>query len=67
MLNDNQRHEASGFVGSLLSLRVQQLSGFMVAAPFALIIRSPGHIYVLITNVNNTYVLVKLYYKYVSK
>ena len=40
----------------------------MIAAPFALI-RSPGHKYVLITNVNNTYVLVKIcsiYYKYVS-
>ena len=42
----------------------------MIAAPFALI-RSPGHIlYILITDVNNTYVLVKIYsiyYKYVSK
>ena len=45
-------------------------SGFMIAAPFALI-RSPGHIiiYVLITKGNNTYVLVNMYsiyYKYVS-
>ena len=32
----------------------------MIAAPFALI-RSPGHIYVLITNVNSKYVLVKIY------
>ena len=41
----------------------------MIAAPFALI-GSSGHIYILITNVNNTYVLVKIYsiyYKYVSK
>ena len=39
----------------------------MIAAPFALI-RSPGHIYVLIANVNNMYVLVKyiLYIIYLS-
>ena len=34
------------------------IGGFMIAAPIALI-RSPGRIYVLITNVNHTYVLVK--------
>ena len=41
----------------------------MISALFALI-RSPGHIYVLITNVNNTYVcthLFKIYLKYKNK
>ena len=41
----------------------------MIAAQFALI-RFPGHISVMITNVINMYVLVKIYslhYKYVSK
>ena len=33
----------------------------MIAAPFALI-RSLGHIYVFITNVHDTYVLVKIVY-----
>ena len=53
----------------LLNIITYYFGGFMIAAPFALI-RSPGHIYVLITNVNNTYVLVKIYsiyYEYVSK
>ena len=40
---------------SLYAIRV---GGFMIAHNFALI-RSPGHIYVLITNVINTYALVK--------
>ena len=35
----------------------------MIAAPFALI-RSPGHINVFITNVENPYVLVKVYSTY---
>ena len=43
----------------------------MIAALFALIC-SPGHIYVLTANVNNTYVLehvniYSIYHKYVSK
>ena len=43
--------------------------GFMIAAPPCALIRSLGHIYAFITNVNNTYVLViiySIYYKYVS-
>ena len=53
----------------LQNIMTYYFGGFKIATQFALI-RSPGHTYVLITNVINTYELGKIYfiyYKYVSK